>query len=188
MSHTQTAGNCCLGQMLAIDLKAAGIAPETDSGTVDFHALRGTYISHLVSSGASVKTCQVLARHSTASLTIGIYAKASLHDIKGAVEALPDLTGDRPRPEALAATGTEGNSHPTATQNATHPLAIMTQDVDRQTPYGIRAEDLKSSGRKRPCGFNSHRRYFAEIARERAGAQFDLDLQDQGRAQAAKSL
>ena len=101
--------------MLAIDLKAAGIEPETDSGVIDFHALRTTYVSHLVSSGASVKTSQVLARHSSPVLTIGVYAKASLHDISGAVESLPDLTpaaGDR---EAMSATGTEGNSIPTAT-------------------------------------------------------------------------
>ena len=44
--------------MLAIDLMAAGIAPETESGAVEFHALRGAYITHLVSSGASVKTRQ----------------------------------------------------------------------------------------------------------------------------------
>ena len=37
-------------EMLQRDLKAAGIPYETDSGVVDFHALRGTYISHLVSS------------------------------------------------------------------------------------------------------------------------------------------
>ena len=86
-------------EMLAIDLKAAGIAPETDSGIVDFHALRGTYITHLVNSGASVKTCQTLARHSTPSLTIGIYAKTSLHDITGAVDALPDLTPSEPASE-----------------------------------------------------------------------------------------
>ena len=66
------------GRNAGVDLKAAGIAPETDSGIVDFHALRGTYVTHLVASGASVKTCQTLARHSTPSLTIGIYAKASL--------------------------------------------------------------------------------------------------------------
>jgi integrase len=84
-------------EMLAIDLKAAGIAPETDSGVVDFHALRASYISNLVASGASVKVCQVLARHSTPSLTIGIYAKASLHDIQGAVDALPDPTTNHPR-------------------------------------------------------------------------------------------
>jgi hypothetical protein len=96
-------------EMLACDLKAAGIAPETASGIEDFHAVRGSYISHLVSSGASVKTCQVLARHSTPSLTIGIYAKASLHDIKGAVEGLPDLdTRSTPKPETMAATGTDG--------------------------------------------------------------------------------
>ena len=74
---------------------------------MDFHSLRRVYISNLVSSGASVKTCQVLARHSTPSLTIGIYTKASLHDIQGAVDSLPDLTPTAPAPEALAATGTD---------------------------------------------------------------------------------
>ena len=96
-------------EMLRTDLEAADIPYETASGVVDFHALRGTYISHLVSSGASVKTCQTLARHSTPSLTIGIYAKASLHDIAGAVEALPDLTDrTRGKPERSVATGTHG--------------------------------------------------------------------------------
>jgi integrase len=146
-------------EMLAIDLKAAGIEPETDSGVVDFHALRGTYISHLVSSGASVKTCQVLARHSTPTLTIGIYAKASLHDIKGAVEALPDLTTDRPAPEALAATGTEGVFGPTATKIATAPFTVLTQHDEASTVYAMGGSDLKSSGGELPCGFNSHRRY-----------------------------
>src|SRR5262249_43394683 len=83
-------------ELLRTDLAAAGIAYEASSGVIDFHALRVSYISHLVSSGASVKTCQTLARHSTPSLTIGIYAKASLHDIEGAVESLPDLVGQRP--------------------------------------------------------------------------------------------
>ena len=74
---------------------------------MDFHSLRGYYISYLVSSGASVKTCQTLARHSTPSLTIGIYAKASLHDISGAVERLPDvMVHDRTR-ATLRMTGTE---------------------------------------------------------------------------------
>jgi len=93
--------------MLRVDLEAAGIPYETSDGVADFHASRGTYISNLVSSGASVKTCQTLARHANPALTIGIYAKASLHDISGAVENLPDLTPREP-PEALAATGTEG--------------------------------------------------------------------------------
>ena len=43
--------------MVRVDLQAAGIPFETPAGVVDFHALRGTYVSDLVSSGASVKTC-----------------------------------------------------------------------------------------------------------------------------------
>jgi integrase len=97
-------------EMLAIDLKAAGISPETDSGVIDFHALRGTYITHLLNSGASIKTCQTLARHSTPVLTIGVYAKTALHDLASAVEALPDLTSgtsDR-ESQSVQATGTDG--------------------------------------------------------------------------------
>ena len=62
-------------EMLRVDLEAAGIPYETDSGLVDFHSLRGDFISYLDSSGASVKTCQTLSRHSMPSLTIGVYAK-----------------------------------------------------------------------------------------------------------------
>jgi integrase len=96
-------------EMLRDDLIAADIAPETATGVIDFHALRGSYVSHLVSSGASVKVCQVLARHSTPTLTIGLYAKASLHDLQGAVDSLPDLSGDRPKSESMKATGTYGS-------------------------------------------------------------------------------
>lgn len=95
--------------MLRHDLAAAGIAYQTDEGVADFHALRSAYVTELVRSGASVKTCQVLARHSTPTLTIGVYAKATLHDITGAVESLPDLNPAEPgtEPAALAATGTD---------------------------------------------------------------------------------
>jgi integrase len=95
-------------RLLAIDLEAAGIAAETDSDVVDFHALRGTYITHLVNSGASVKTCQTLARHSTPVLTIGVYSKTSLHDLAVAVDALPDLSPQNPARDRqpLQATGT----------------------------------------------------------------------------------
>ncbi len=93
--------------MLRVDLAAAGVEYETSAGVADFHALRAAYITHLVESGASVKTCQTLARHSTPSLTIGIYAKTSLHDIRGAVENLPDMTPGEVASEPLAMTGTD---------------------------------------------------------------------------------
>ena len=94
--------------MLRVDLTAAGIPYQDDSGRfLDFHSLRVTYISQLVASGASVKVCQELARHSTPSLTIGVYAKASLHDIKGAVANLPSLKPEETDAAVLAATGTD---------------------------------------------------------------------------------
>ncbi len=132
-------------EMLRVDLEAAGIPYETSAGVIDFHALRGTYISHLVSSGASVKTCQTLARHSTPSLTIGVYAKASLHDIAGAVEALPDLGVTRhPTSEAAAATGTDGRFVPSATECATVHFENSTQVHGEEADWSFPAEDLKS--------------------------------------------
>src|SRR4051812_33679964 len=64
-------------------------------------------ISDLLASGASVKVSQTLARHSTPSLTIGLHAKASLQDINGAMDSLPDPGMSAPMPEAKAATVTE---------------------------------------------------------------------------------
>jgi hypothetical protein len=60
-----------------------------------------------------------LARHSTPSLTIGVYAKTSLHDVKGAVEALPDPIRTDPGAESLRMTGTDGGLTPRATSGAT---------------------------------------------------------------------
>ncbi len=79
-------------EMLRHDLKAAGIEVTTAAGVLDFHALRNTYISEVVRSGATVKTCQELARHSTPTLTIGLYAKVDRDDLTRAVERLPDST------------------------------------------------------------------------------------------------
>src|SRR5262249_4616187 len=73
----------------------------------DFHALRHTYVSLIVRSGASAKVAQELARHSTVQLTLGRYAHPALYDLTAAVNALPSLTSGAER-EALAETGTDG--------------------------------------------------------------------------------
>ena len=88
--------------------QSAFLRPYDDAGrSADFHALRHTYITRLVSSGASVKVAQELARHSTPTLTIGRYAHARLHDLSAALDALPDdKTPDDERAE-LRATGTD---------------------------------------------------------------------------------
>ncbi len=73
----------------------------------DFHALRHTYISDIVGSGASVKVAQELARHSTPTLTIGRYAHTRLHDLSTALDSLP-ANPPTDEPETLRATGTDG--------------------------------------------------------------------------------
>lgn len=61
--------------MLRRDLKAAKIAHEDEQGrTLDMHSLRHTFITRLASSGLPVKAAQVLARHSTVTLTMDTYA------------------------------------------------------------------------------------------------------------------
>jgi hypothetical protein len=156
-------------EMIGHDLKAEKIAYKTSEGVIDFYATRVSYISNLVASGASVKTCQTLARHSTPVLTIGVYAKASLHDIRGAVEALPDLTLAAPAREALAATGTESDSGRGATPGAS-PVPVETaQTATAQGLSVVGAAELKSSPGEPGCGFESHRRYFDQTAKNRPG-------------------
>jgi integrase len=64
---------------------------DADGRHSDFHALRHTYVSLIVRSGASAKVAQQVARHSTVTLTLGRYAHAGLYDLTGAVNALPSL-------------------------------------------------------------------------------------------------
>jgi integrase len=78
--------------MLKIDLEAAGIAYQDEAGRfADFHALRHTYITNVVKSGASPKIAQSLARHSKITLTMDTYTHMNLYDQKAALEALPNL-------------------------------------------------------------------------------------------------
>lgn len=62
-------------KMLRRDLEAAGIPYETKDGVLDFHALRSSYITHLIQAGVDPKTVQELARHSTITLTIDRYTR-----------------------------------------------------------------------------------------------------------------
>ena len=80
-----------------------------------------------------MKTCQTLARHSTSTLTLGVYARASLHDVRGAVEALPDLAPDRPVPRGpVQPDRDQGVPGPDATVSAT----VVPVDAT-QTQVGI---------------------------------------------------
>lgn len=72
--------------MLRADLEAAGIPYHTKDGTLDFHALRASYITHLIRSGANPKVVQMLARHSTITLTLDLYTRLDDGDLRKALE------------------------------------------------------------------------------------------------------
>jgi integrase len=96
----------------------------------DFHSTRHTFISGIVAGGASVKVAQELARHSTSRLTVDRYAHARLHDLQGALDALPSCNG-RESPDTergtLRATGTDS-----ATGSAQPPVQRRAQRAKRE--------------------------------------------------------
>jgi len=158
-------------EMLRHDLDAAGIPDETHEGVMDFHALRTSFISHVVSSGASVKTAQTLARHSTPSLTIGLYARTTSAETAKAVEDVAKLACSSNRlPFISPSPGTEtgGNRAVTGGMNTIHrsehgalkpePKVLMQTDFgalcrmlsqcrrrDSNSDGGYPPEDFKSS-------------------------------------------
>ena len=60
--------------MIERDLEAAGIPKWTEEGKVDFHALRVSYVSLVVETGADLKVTQSLARRTTPELTMNVCA------------------------------------------------------------------------------------------------------------------
>jgi len=90
--------------------KSDFLAVEDKSGArLDFHALRHTYITWIAGSGAAVSVVQSLARHSTPTLTFGVYSHVTLADEGRALAALPMLGTPKPTAEKsiLRATGTD---------------------------------------------------------------------------------
>jgi len=68
------------------DIEAAGIPKKTKEGKVDFHALRVTYATLVVESGATVKEAQELLRHASPEMTMNVYAKVRPGRLRGVVE------------------------------------------------------------------------------------------------------
>lgn len=75
------------------DLAAVGIPYEENGRYFDFHALRGQFISLLAAGGVHPKVAQVLARHSTITLTMDYYTHVDLLDVHGALDKLPATVG-----------------------------------------------------------------------------------------------
>ena len=78
-------------QLLRHGLAQAGIPYQDNQGRyLDFHALRSSYITHLIKSGVNPKIVQMLARHSTITLTLDRYTLLEADDLRGALERKQD--------------------------------------------------------------------------------------------------
>ncbi len=69
--------------------RRAGIEGAYPGGSVDIHALRGTFTSLTLDSGANPKAIQAILGHSSLGLTMSVYAKATERGKRDAINALP---------------------------------------------------------------------------------------------------
>jgi integrase len=89
-------------EMLRSDLAAAGITYQDDDGRYfDFQAMRGQFISQLAAQGVHPEVAQVLARHSTITLTLDFYTHVDVLDVTGALDKLPPLTPAKNETDSL---------------------------------------------------------------------------------------
>lgn len=94
--------------MVQVDLEAAGLPYRDESGRFfDFHSLRHQFLSNLAKAGVYPKVMQVLARHSTITLTLDRDSHVGLYNEVAALDKLPELPFRPQDRETLRATGTE---------------------------------------------------------------------------------
>lgn len=73
------------------DGKEVVVKTDDRGRTIDVHALRHTFGTHLSKAGVPLRTAQAAMRHSDPSLTANVYTDPKLLDVAGAVASLPDL-------------------------------------------------------------------------------------------------
>jgi len=167
-----------LVKILDRDLLAAGIPKTDDRGrTVDVHALRHTFGTHLSRVGVEPRTAMACMRHSKLELTMTTYTDPRLLDTAGAVERLPDLpldAGDRTE-TAARATGTDGK---TADASPALPPALPLP-VEHLGKFGVTAgnnsnTDVELPKREKPAYSQGKRGFlgvFAERGRRESNPQ-----------------
>ena len=73
------------------DGKEVIIKTDDRGRTLDIHALRHTFGTHLCAAGVPLRTAQAAMRHSDPSLTANVYTDPKLLDVAGALESLSSL-------------------------------------------------------------------------------------------------
>jgi len=85
------------------DIAAAEIEKEDERGrTLDVHALRHTFGTHLSKAGVAPRVAQAAMRHSSIHLTMNIYTDPTLLDVAGAINALPKFPSPSARNAKIA--------------------------------------------------------------------------------------
>ena len=79
-------------RMIQADLKPAGVEYKTDEGCCDFHSLRGTFCTDLVSAGVEIHNAQKLMRHKNIKTTMKYYVHIHRPALVDAIERLDVLT------------------------------------------------------------------------------------------------
>jgi integrase len=97
-----------LVRILHRDADAAGIPKRDKRGrTIDVHALRGTFGTHLARAGVDAVTLKTLMRHKRIETTLRYYVDEGLLEVDRAVGTLPALLADPAGTEVNRATGTD---------------------------------------------------------------------------------
>jgi len=71
-------------------------AVDSANRIVDFHALRHGFITYLVTANVSPKVAQLLARHSTITLTMDRYTHLGIGDLAEGLKSLPAVSAGTP--------------------------------------------------------------------------------------------
>jgi len=129
----------CLIRILNRDLVAAGIASlvkdertgrmtvekrDARGRSVDVHALRMTFGTHLSKAGLPLRTAQASMRHSKPELTANLYSDPKLLDVAGAIQSLPALPLDSEPAQSVSVVA-EGGALTPDCQKTASPLALL---------------------------------------------------------------
>jgi hypothetical protein len=137
------------------DPEHPGIPSVDDDGRVfDFHGLRHQFITNLATAGVHPKAAQMLARHSTITLTMDRYTHLGLVDQTAALDKLPGLPSQNGNErEAMKATGTTGalaSRLPFTCRDGDGARRNMRKHVDR------RANDTRGRRESQPLAMIGH--------------------------------
>lgn len=80
-----------LARVESRDGKEVVVKTDDRGRTIDIHALRHTFGTHLSKAGVPLRTALAAMRHSDPSLTANVYTDPKLLDVAGAVASLPAL-------------------------------------------------------------------------------------------------